>query len=364
MKKILLTGILALSVLMLGCEQKNATTETNGSAPQAGSKDIQIADLELGKIKQELISKVIECTGQIDIPPSDRASLYAPIGGVLGNIKIIPGTFVKKGQVLATLTHLDIIKIQQDYLRSKSTYQLAKQAYVRKKELYENEVTSVSEFQQVQSEYEIAKSDVEGLKAQLLFLGITDEYLQKNGIANKIYLRSPVTGYVTDVFVNTGMFVGVNEEVLTVINPGHKHVELDVFTKDVEAIEEEQVVHFRTTGSEKQYEAEILLIGQEVNEESRTVQVHAHLTGDYPGLVVGTHISADIFTAPDSVYCLPETAILNTGDGNVVLVSKAGSLNPQPVELGRKFEGIVEILNYSELLDAEVVLKDAYYFVE
>ena len=360
MKRTLTAVIVALGLSTIGCGSQEVENES--ANPLTADKDIQIAELKFGGLTTQLMSEVIECTGEIDIPPSDRASVFAPIGGVLGDIKILPGTLVKKGEVLASLQHRDIIKLQQDYLISQSNFDLAQLVYQRKKVLFEKDVTSASDFQMVKSTYEVAASELEGLKAQLKIIGISVSNLQQHGISQKIYLRSPIDGYVATVSVNTGMYVGLDEEVLTIINPEHKHVELEIYAKDIGAIKPDQHLHFQATGREHVYEAEILLIGQMVDEESRTVSVHAHLLDEHPELVVGTHISASIYTLPDSVYSLPEEAIFNTGDENIVLVQDGDNLKQKTVQIGRKLEGFVEILNYESLLNEAIVIKDAYYF--
>ena len=361
--KIILTSVTILSILIFtSCGSQKAEEDVeNRSTP---GEDIEIAELEVGVLTKQLMSEVVECTGEIDIPPSDRASIFTPIGGVLGNINILPGTLVKKGEIVATLQHRDIVKLQQDYLINKSKYDLALLAFERKKELYDKEVSSASDFQSFKSTYEVAQSEVEGLKAQLNMIGISVANLDKNGISEKIYLRSPINGYVAEVHVNTGMYVGINREIMTIINPDHKHVELEVYAKDVALVEPGQHLHFRTTGSTKNYEAEILLIGQVVNEGSRTISVHAHLLDDHPELVVGTHISASIYTEADTVFSLPEEAIFNLGDGDLILIQEDEILSKRNVQLGRSLEGYVEILNYEELLNKSVVIKDAYYFHE
>ena len=362
MKRAITAVIVILGLSTISCGPQKVENES--TTPLWVDKDIQIAELQFGVLTKELMSEVVECTGEIDIPPSDRASVFAPIGGVLGDIKVLPGTRVKKGEILASLQHRDIIKLQQDYLISKSNFELAQLVYKRKKALYEKEVTSASDYQMVKSTYEVASSEVEGLRAQLKMIGISASNLRQNGITQKIYLRSPIDGYVATVSVNTGMYVGIDQEVLTVINPEHKHVELEVYAKDLAAIKPDQHVHFKATGGESIYEAEILLIGQMVNEESKTVSVHAHLTKEHPELVVGTRISASIYTQPDSVYSLPEEAIFNTGDGNWILVQDEDELSQTHVLLGRRLEGFVEILNYESLLNEAIVIKDAYYFYE
>lgn len=321
-----------------------------------------VEDITFGSVTEKLLSDHIDCTGQIEVPPSDKASLYAPVGGILKNLEVIPGNYVKKGQVLATLQDLAIVELQQDYLRSVSVFQLAEQDYQRKKELYEKDVIAKSEYQEALSIFEMAKSEVNGHEVQLQLLGLSAQKIKTGGIVNKIYLRSPITGYITSVSVNTSMYVDGLTEILTVINPGHKHVELEVFAKDITQVKEEQRVTFKIPGSVKVYEAEVFLLGQQVDEANRTVSVHAHMHDDGESLVVGTRLTATIYGEPSPVFTLPNGAIINSDGKKKVLIKDGNSLTPIIVETGRSFDNETEILNEEVLNDKKIVIKDAYYY--
>ena len=319
---------------------------------------------ELGHLVKMPMADHFDCTGQIDIPPSDKASLFAPIAGMVDDLKVIPGTKVYKGQKLATLEHLEIINIQQRYLTQVANFKVIEKEFQRKKDLYSREVISSSEYQTSESKFEIAKAEKQGSEAQLKLLGIVPASVEKNGVSSRIILRSPISGFVGEVNINTRMYIEANTEILTVLNPDHKHLELEIFAKDIEKVSQDQQVVFKVPGSTKEYHASILLLGQVVDENDRSISVHAHLLEDYPELVVGTRVSATLFGQPDSVYVLPESALVNNSGQRYALVEKGGNYEPIEIKVGRESNGYTEVLNYADLLKHRMVIENAYYFMQ
>ena len=317
------------------------------------------------KISKQLITDVVECTGRIDVPPNQRAAVYAPIGGMVNKIRILPGDLVKKGQLLFSLSHQDIVKIQQDYLQAKSDYSLFKVNLERKQKLYDAESISEREYRTVQHEFNISEATLESLQAQLSIIGISSKRLESKGITSSINFRAPITGYISEVFAVSGSYVDTNEAILTIVNTDHRHIELDIYANKINQVKLGQNVNFHTAGSDIEHRGEIQLVGKEVNEDTRTVRVHAHLIGnsaDY--LVIGTYLYAGILINSDSVYSLPLTAIVKIEDVDYVLVKDGDKLNPVEVVIGNSFKKFVEIKNAEELKGKDIVSEDAYYLME
>ena len=357
-----LVKLLILStVLISACSSGNQEVAEVTMA----EKSVDNEDIVFTKISKQLITDVVECTGKIDVPPNQRAAIYAPIGAMVKGIKVLPGDAVKKGQILFTLVHQDLVKIQQEYLQAKSDYQLLKVNLERKQQLFEAGSTSERELRIAQHDFNIGEANYKSLQSQLLIIGISHKRLESAGITAEVNFRAPITGYISDVFAVSGSYVDVNSPILTIVDTDHKHVELEVYADKINLIRQGQEVGFRTPGSDIEYRAEILLVGKEVHDDTRTVSVHAHLADEAAAdLVIGSYLYAGIMISSDSVYSLPGTAIVMIDNKNYVLVRSGSKLNPVEVTLGKSFKEFVEIKNFAELLGKEIVGKDAYYLIE
>src|SRR5699024_1594846 len=114
-------------------------------------------------------------------------------------IKVIEGDRVKKGQVLAYLSHPDLVKLQTDYVNNYSKLQYLEKEYQRQKSLYEGEVASGKTFQKTTAEYNSTKALVSGLEAQLRLLGVNPKRIREGKIYNQVPVVSPIDGYVERV---------------------------------------------------------------------------------------------------------------------------------------------------------------------
>lgn len=360
MKKINYLLVLG-AIFIVACTTDNTEVADNSDASAQISKE----NVVFTKISKQLITDVVECTGRIDVPPNQRASVYAPIGGMVNKIKILPGDLVKKGQLLFDLSHQDIVKIQQAYLQAKSNYLLYEVNLERKQKLYDAESISEREYRTAQHEFSIGEATLNSLKAQLSIIGISSQNLESKGITSSIHFRAPITGYISEVTAVSGSYVDINEPILTIVNTEHKHVELDVYADNIYLVQVGQQVGFHTTGSEIEHRAEIQLVGKEVHEDTRTVRVHAHLDGrSADNLVIGTYLYAGILVNSDSVNSLPVSSIVKIDNVDYVLVKEGDSLTQIEVKIGKSFKNYVEIKNADALVGKDIVSKDAYYLME
>ena len=355
--KLLITS----TILISACSSDNQEV----AEAMMTEKSIDNENIVFTKVGKKLITDVVECTGKIDVPPNQRAAIYAPIGAMVKGIQVLPGDEVRKGQVLFTLVHQDLVKIQQEYLQARSDYQLLQVNLERKQKLFAAGSTSERELRIAQHDFNIGEANYESLQSQLIIIGISHKKLESQGITSEVKFRAPITGHISDVFAVSGSYVDVNSPILTIVDTDHKHVELEVYADKINLIRQGQEVGFRTPGSDIEYRAEILLVGKEVHEDTRTVSVHAHLVDESADdLVIGSYLYAGIMISSDSVYSLPGTAIVMIENKNYVLVSSGTELNRVEVTLGKSFKEFVEIKNFAELLGKEIVGKDAYYLIE
>ena len=327
-------------------------------------QQMEIAGIELGRLEKRLVADVVECTGIIDVPPTNLGSVYAQIGGVINKINVVSGSRVRKGDVLATSSHREIIMLQEDFLESKSKFIYWEEAYTRKKALEESEAVSRKDFLDTRSDYYTAKIKYESLREQLSLIGIDENILLNKGIISEILIKSPLSGFVSGVYTNIGMYVDVNTPLFEIIDNKHVHLELNVFSNDINKIKNGQKVRFQDSGSDEVHHAEIRLIGKKVQEENRSVLVHAYITDKISEVPIGASVLAQILTKADSAYCLPEDAIIVQGAESFIFTQEGNGFKKRLIDTGRKFESYLEIYNVEKLLDKKIIVKGAYYLEE
>ena len=237
----------------------------------------------------------VSFNGTLIIPPQNFASVTMLMGGTIRSTNLLPGSYVKKGTLLATLDNLDFISLQQTFLESQAQTEYLKSEYNRQLVLSKEEVASVKKLEQSKADYLSMKSKMEAAAAQLSLLGISTQSLSKNGITPALEIKAPVNGYIGKVKVNMGKYLNEGDILCEIINKQETLLRLTTYEKDLKDIRLGAKVWFRVNGmGTKTFEAKLISIGQEVDETSRSLEVFAKVISEDPTFRPGMYVTAQI----------------------------------------------------------------------
>ena len=237
----------------------------------------------------------VSFNGTLIIPPQNFASVTMLMGGTIRSTNLLPGSYVKKGTLLATLDNLDFISLQQTFLESQAQTEYLKSEYNRQLVLSKEEVASVKKLEQSKADYLSMKSKMEAAAAQLSLLGISTQSLLKNGITPALEIKAPVNGYIGKVKVNVGKYLNEGDILCEIINKQETLLRLTTYEKDLKDIRLGAKVWFRVNGmGTKTFEAKLISIGQEVDETSRSLEVFAKVISEDPNFRPGMYVTAQI----------------------------------------------------------------------
>lgn len=237
----------------------------------------------------------VSFNGTLIIPPQNFASVTMLMGGIIRSTNLLPGSYVKKGTLLATLDNLDFISLQQTFLESHAQTEYLKSEYNRQLVLSKEEVASVKKLEQSKADYLSMKSKMEAAAAQLSLLGISTQSLLKNGITPALEIKAPVNGYIGKVKVNVGKYLNEGDILCEIINKQETLLRLTTYEKDLKDIRLGAKVWFRVNGmGTKTFEAKLISIGQEVDETSRSLEVFAKVISEDPNFRPGMYVTAQI----------------------------------------------------------------------
>lgn len=341
-----LAGLMILLAACGDARQPKAAEQTNNNSNTVTLNDDQLknAHLVIAAPQQMKISRTIHLNGLIDVPPQNLVSISAPLGGYVKLLKLLPGMHVTKGEVLAVLEDIQFIQLQQDYLAAKAKLQYLEQEYHRQKELNINKVSSDKLFQQVQGEYTAQQVAVRALSEKLALIGIRADHLNEQAISRSIPVTAPINGYVATVKVNTGKYVSPTEVICQLIDPSDIHLNLNVFEKDINALQVGQTVKaFTNEHPEDIHEAKIILVTRNLDAE-RAGEVHCHFEKYDTKLVPGMFMNADVAVSGEDVQAVPDDAVLRWENKNYVFIARdAHTFELWPVEKGTSSNGYTAI---------------------
>jgi len=307
------------------------------------------------------ISTVLKINGKIDVPPQNLVSVSVPLGGYLKNTDLLQGTQVKKGQIIAIIENPEFIQLQQDYLMAKSKLHFAELDYNRQKNLNQSQASSDKVMQQAQSEMNSQRIMMNTLAEQLRLINISPGSLTSGNIRKSVPVYSTINGFVSKVNVNIGKFVNPSDVLFELINPDDIHLNLKVYEKDLQMLKiGQKITAYTNTQPEKKYSGEIILISKDINADG-TADVHCHFQQYDRNLTPGMYMNAEIETETSFSNAIQEESVVNFEGQNYVFVQeKKQTYQLMPVTLGASENGFVQIKNFEDFRNRQIVTKNAY----
>ncbi|MDT0690991.1 efflux RND transporter periplasmic adaptor subunit [Salegentibacter sp. F188] len=362
-------------------QEEQAVEEGGEEEEEGGMREVHLSELKFNSLGIKLdtlptrpLSEVVEATGRLEVPPQNAATVTAILGANVTSIKVIEGDKVRKGQVLAYLSHPNLTRVQTSYITAYSRMQNLEQEFNRQQRLYEEEIGSGKLFQQAKSDFQVEKAEVQGLESQLRQLNLNVEKIRSGDIYEYVPVVNPIDGTITEVRIQVGQYVDPQTEMFEVINTDHVHADLMVFAKDVYKVKEGQkVTLLMESVPGKTFTAEIYSVGKKFEQNPKAVHVHAEIQEEADMLVPGMYINGRIITgAGTEVTALPEEAIIEEEGKSYIFTAEKHeedgktewSFKPVEVITGEENEGWVEIKLLEPLPeDAKVAWNSAYYLI-
>lgn len=336
-------------------------------------QQFQSLNMKVDALPKRNIASFIEANGQLEVPPQNEAAVTAIIGANVASIKVIEGDKVNKGQVLAYLTHPDLIKLQTDYSNSWNQLQYLEKEHQRQKKLYEEKVGSGKEFQKIQADYQAMKGNIKGYEAQLKLIGLSLEKIKQGEIYEQVPVTSPISGYIRLVEVKTGQYVQPQTEMFEIVNTDHIHADLMVFEKDMHKVKERQKIRFTIESlPDRELEATVYAVGKTFEQDPKAIHIHAEIENKEGLLIPGMYIRGRIMTKKVESYALPGAAVVREGGKYFIFTAKKENDNEEtewafePVEIipGAEDNGWIEVKLLKPLpKETKVAWNSAYYLL-
>ncbi|KNB61178.1 MULTISPECIES: efflux RND transporter periplasmic adaptor subunit [Chryseobacterium] len=325
-----------ISILLLSCGKKESASETeevktektetnHEDAPQTiaelSEEQMKSVGVVLGKIEMKELTSTIKSNGLLRVPNNKKATVTSLYGGVIKTINFQIGDYVRKGQVLATINNPEYIQLQEQYLTVNSRISFAEQEFKRQKELFDNDAGAKKNLQSADAELKSLRTQRASLQRQLQLMGISPGKVTNGSLRSGLVITSPISGTISNINAQIGSYVDVSSPVLDIIDNNSIHLDLQVFEKDLPKMKIGQIVHFKLTNNpETEYDAVIYSVGSTFENESKTISVHANVTGNKIGLIDGMNITGIVSLDKSTTSAIPDEAIVEADGKYYVFV--------------------------------------------
>jgi membrane fusion protein, heavy metal efflux system len=379
MKNIFLI-VLALVFALISC--KNKMTENN---PELLTKDkigvkiertaaevvltedqIKAIGLETGIIEQRNLKSTLKVNGKLTLPPQNQAQVSILTGGIVKSINVTEGTFVKQGQVLATIVNNEIIQLQQDYLENNAQLIYVQVEFERQKDLQEDRINATKTLQKVQNELSIAQAKQKGLRTRLELQGINADQISTTNFTNHVAVTAPISGFIHHINLTMGKFADANTVLFDIVDNRYLHLDLTLFEKDIAKVKiGDKIIFTDANDVSHTHPATIFSLNKSFEENQQAILAHAKIEGVTETLLPGMYVEARIQIDNYKAQSLPIDAVVNNGDEHYIYVETGKNHFKQvAITKGVSDMGFTEILPLEEIQgNAKVVIKGAYYLL-
>lgn len=288
------------------------------------SKEKKILNVNGLKIKKEKLYDEIQITGLL--LPNEEVSLSFETSGKVVAIYFKEGSHIKKGQLLAKVNDT---QLQAQLKRLTSQLKLAQDRVYRQSALLQRDAVSKEAYEQVKTELDILKADIENIKAQI---ALTE-------------LRAPFDGIVGLRQISVGAYASPTTVVgkLTHITP--LKVEFSVPERYSTEINPGTTLNFQLAGMLESYSAKVYAKESSIDPETHTLTVRALYPNSGGKLLPGHYASIRLVKAEiDNTIAIPSEAIIPEMGKDKVYLYKSGKAFPTEVVTGVRTESQIQIL--------------------
>jgi cobalt-zinc-cadmium efflux system membrane fusion protein len=313
-------------------ETKTDTTKKEEGIAEVTQEQMKAVGIGIGVIEQQNLTSVVKASGQLTVPPQNKAVVNALVGGVIRRINVVEGQQVRKGQVVVTIENPDFLRLQQDYLTSKDNIVYLAQEYERQRVLKEADAGIGKVYQQASANYAAEKSKLLTLQKQLQQIHINPSQVRKGNLITQVPVLAPISGTVGKITLSIGTFTDATSPIMEIVNNSVIYCDLQVFEKDIAKIRTGQTVNFTLTNQkDKHVSGRVTGINKSFDEANKSVVVHAVLNNVAPlNLIAGQYVSGLIETGKQLVSAVPKDAIVKANDKSYIFVFEG--IEKEPVK--------------------------------
>jgi RND family efflux transporter MFP subunit len=278
------------------------------------------------------------------------------------------GQRVTKGQTLAEMYSPQLAELQTTFLGMRAELDAAHDRLTRTERLVQIGAASRQELEQIHAEHARHEAALEGARARLLLLGVSNDQLNKLSSADTtatVSVPAPIDGMVTKRDANAGMNVQAAAPLFTIVDLSTVWIIADLYESSFSSVRVGSAAVVTTDAySGLSFDGRVSYIDPQVQASTRTAKVRIEVPNRGEQLRLGMFVNVAIDNAAGGAgIAIAQSAVQTVGDRHVVYVAdpaQDGRFIERDVRLGEGSGGQVTILDGLKP-DDRVVTNGAFF---
>ena len=316
MKTIFRTFIIAGAVIAAtGCGNTGKKAEEQPVAAVETAPTVSVIQVSKREVPQE-------ATYTSTVMPYVKNNIVPQAGGRITKINVEIGDFVKEGQVLAEIDKAQLLQAQLQLQNQEVELQ-------RLKSLYEEGGLSQSDYDAIQMQYNVLKTQVENL-------------------VENTTLRSPINGVVTARNYDVGDMYAMSMPIFTVEQIVPVKLLVGISETDYSKVKKGDSVEVTADAIPgKTFYGKINRIYPTVDPTTRTFTAEVKIDNSYKTLRPGMFVRATVNFGTNNNVVIPDVAVVKqqgSGERFVYVLNEDNTVSYTKVTLGRRMGAEYEVL--------------------
>jgi RND family efflux transporter MFP subunit len=326
--------VVGIVVVALGAMKKRKLAAVAAAAPASAPLAIELGAADVVALRVQPLTRTLGVSGGLKAVTS--AVVKTKIASEIKSLTVREGDTVKAGQVIGQLDTTEfefrVKQAEQTALAARTQLDIAKRALTNNRALVEQGFISPTGL-------ETSVSTEAGAQASYQAAIAATELARK--ARNDSILVAPISGIVSQRFVQPGERVGVEAKVVEIVDLSRIELEAAVAPEDVGAVQVGQTARLSVDGLSDAATAKVVRINPSTQAGTRAVMVYMALQPQ-PGLRQGLFARGSIELQRKDALVAPVSAVRVDQARPYVLAIQDGKALLRTVELGARGEAQID----------------------
>ena len=314
--------------------------DKSNSIVQLSAKEQDELKIETAKISSNFIDYTVSAPGVVFPAPEHASMISTPINGQINRINKYEGSWVRKGEELFQVQSLEFGTLVSEYLQAFAEKQYQTTRLARLKQLVEETISSKSELERANAEYQRAIASEKAAYSKLKAVGVSDKEIEsfttEENFDPLLKIYAPINGVIEQNFVELGQSVNALENLSRVLDTRDVLIRGYLSPDDARLISVgDSVSVSRRENQQNMLKATIASVNPGLDENSRSIIANILVPTRDGWPKPGENVRLDIVTSSQKeIIAIPVASLSYDGNLAVVFVSKGnGIFEKRPIEV-------------------------------
>ncbi|MDQ3699238.1 MAG: efflux RND transporter periplasmic adaptor subunit [Gemmatimonadota bacterium] len=304
---------------------------TEGGSVRLTSDQVHQFGITFSTADVRPLTSEVRAAGAVTFDETKIAQVAAKFGGFVEKLHVnFTGQSVRRGQPLLEIFSPDLLAAQQELLLAADL----------QRDMGRSSVPGVPE----------GSNLVDAAKRRLRLWDISEaqieEVLRAGRTRRTLTLYAPASGVVVEKNVVHGQAIAAGDHLYTIADLSEVWIDVQLREADAAAVRVGSGADVELVGLPgRAFKGRVEYVYPTLDQETRTVQARVAVTNTGGAVKPGMYATVRVTTPGRSALTVPNSAVLRTGERNVVFVDMGGGeLMPHDVELGGTAGDYTEVL--------------------